>query len=515
MAASDANQAVAGCPAGQAGAVDRIVFALPTLPATIPLESKLQLAGNLEIVGPGASQLTISGSSTTRIFEALNGTIAISDLTVANGRAAELGGGMFVQSPATVGLARVVLRNNEVEATPTSERPRYAAGGAVLNEGNLTLTESTVTGNVTRNAAPGAQVHSLGGGIANGEGRLLLDRSTVSGNAALVTESPSNSTARGGGIYNLARMTVRASTVSGNELRVKGSPTNSALGGGIAFETEGPKLETTIERSTIVGNSAAAETLSQGGGLAGLGLPATVKSSTIAANSAATGANVFARVAIGFTDTIVARPLVGPSCVGTLASTASTSTKARAAASPRRATRATSTHGSLPPLPPTKGRPKRWRCSSGSPAIDRGIATGETTDQRGLKRPVDVPGVANATGGDGSDIGALRAPGRRAAVEPAEDGATARIGKLPRHTTKRRLKIRFSSSEAGSSFECRLDKRKWRSCRSPYRTPKLKLGKHFFKVRAIGTTGLVSPKPAKRHPRRRTAPPLSRRRERR
>ena len=39
----------------------------------------------------------------------------------------------------------------------------------------------------------------------------------------------------------------------------------------------------------------------------------------------------------------------------------------------------------------------------GSPAIDQGKALGFTTDQRGLLRPADFPGIPNASGGDGSD----------------------------------------------------------------------------------------------------------------
>ncbi len=43
---------------------------------------------------------------------------------------------------------------------------------------------------------------------------------------------------------------------------------------------------------------------------------------------------------------------------------------------------------------------------SGSPAIDKGNS-GLATDQRGFTRPVDNPTIANATGGNGSDIGAF------------------------------------------------------------------------------------------------------------
>jgi alpha-L-arabinofuranosidase len=43
----------------------------------------------------------------------------------------------------------------------------------------------------------------------------------------------------------------------------------------------------------------------------------------------------------------------------------------------------------------------------GSPLIDRGNSFGVTTDQRGFARPLDFPQIGNASGGDGSDIGAV------------------------------------------------------------------------------------------------------------
>ena len=37
-------------------------------------------------------------------------------------------------------------------------------------------------------------------------------------------------------------------------------------------------------------------------------------------------------------------------------------------------------------------------------------------------------------------------------------------------------------------FQCKLDGKKWKKCRSP-KTVKVKRGKHVFRVRAIGTDG--------------------------
>jgi hypothetical protein len=43
----------------------------------------------------------------------------------------------------------------------------------------------------------------------------------------------------------------------------------------------------------------------------------------------------------------------------------------------------------------------------GSPAIDQGTNFGISTDQRGRLRPFDLPEVASAVGGNGTDIGAF------------------------------------------------------------------------------------------------------------
>ncbi|HET6998368.1 MAG TPA: right-handed parallel beta-helix repeat-containing protein [Solirubrobacterales bacterium] len=65
-------------------------------------------------------------------------------------------------------------------------------------------------------------------------------------------------------------------------------------------------------------------------------------------------------------------------------------------------------------------------------------------------------------------------------------------------STKTTAKFKFKSSVGGSTFECRLDKKQFKSCKSPKTYKKLKPGKHVFKVRAVGPTGLVDSTPAKR-----------------
>lgn len=56
--------------------------------------------------------------------------------------------------------------------------------------------------------------------------------------------------------------------------------------------------------------------------------------------------------------------------------------------------------------------------------------------------------------------------------------------------------FRFAANEPGSTFQCKLDGRPFRSCRSPFTTKRLALGSHVFKVRARDDSGKLDPSPA-------------------
>jgi hypothetical protein len=56
--------------------------------------------------------------------------------------------------------------------------------------------------------------------------------------------------------------------------------------------------------------------------------------------------------------------------------------------------------------------------------------------------------------------------------------------------------FRFSSDEADTRFECKLDRGKFKPCRSPFTTNRLRLGRHTFEVRARGSSGQADPSPA-------------------
>jgi hypothetical protein len=68
--------------------------------------------------------------------------------------------------------------------------------------------------------------------------------------------------------------------------------------------------------------------------------------------------------------------------------------------------------------------------------------------------------------------------------------------KPPHKTRDRTPTFRFVADEPGSTFQCKLDGKRFKSCRSPFTTKKLSLGHHTFKVRARDDSGQLDPSPA-------------------
>ncbi len=67
------------------------------------------------------------------------------------------------------------------------------------------------------------------------------------------------------------------------------------------------------------------------------------------------------------------------------------------------------------------------------------------------------------------------------------------IKKAPKaQSTSTTAKFKFQSNEGGSKFQCKLDRGKFKACKSPKTYKKLKPGKHVFKVKATDAAGNVS-----------------------
>jgi hypothetical protein len=73
----------------------------------------------------------------------------------------------------------------------------------------------------------------------------------------------------------------------------------------------------------------------------------------------------------------------------------------------------------------------------------------------------------------------------------------------PKSKTRLRGAVfRFRSTEARSTFQCKLDKTSWQRCRSPKRYRRVKVARHTFQVRAMDRAGNVDPTPARKRWRR-------------
>jgi lysophospholipase L1-like esterase len=66
-----------------------------------------------------------------------------------------------------------------------------------------------------------------------------------------------------------------------------------------------------------------------------------------------------------------------------------------------------------------------------------------------------------------------------------------------RRTRSHKATFRFPSDESGSTFECKLDRRRFRSCRSPKTYRHLESGRHVFEVRATDSAGNTDSTPAR------------------
>ncbi|HEV3407440.1 MAG TPA: S8 family peptidase [Gaiellaceae bacterium] len=83
---------------------------------------------------------------------------------------------------------------------------------------------------------------------------------------------------------------------------------------------------------------------------------------------------------------------------------------------------------------------------------------------------------------------------------PADTVApNTRITRAPaRRTTSRTARFRFVSSERGSAFRCKLDRRAWRACSSPKTYRNLRPGRHTVRIRARDAAGNADATPALR-----------------
>ncbi len=105
-------------------------------------------------------------------------------------------------------------------------------------------------------------------------------------------------------------------------------------------------------------------------------------------------------------------------------------------------------------------------------------------------------GGGSSSGGASSGSGTGSKGGGIAHVTPHTRITFAPAGK----TRVRRPVFRFTDSteQAGTNFQCKVDRQGWRGCGSPLKLKRLNAGKHVFMVRAINAVGEMEPAPQAR-----------------
>ena len=102
-------------------------------------------------------------------------------------------------------------------------------------------------------------------------------------------------------------------------------------------------------------------------------------------------------------------------------------------------------------------------------------------------------------------MNAIDAPGNVSAVVSrsftvdAPQPPNTKIHRAKINRRKHKARFAFSSSERGSTFRCKLDRKSYRSCESPKTYRHLKKGRHSFSVKAQDSEAASDPSPAKRH----------------
>jgi hypothetical protein len=386
--AGSLRQALADANDGDTIDFDPAVTSCPPPGCKITLFSgELLVNASITISGPGADALAVGGANVFRVFEISFGkSVTISGLGITAGNGNSNGNGGGILNNGTLTVTNCVIGGNH----------SGSSGGGIYNNQGATLT-------VTNCIIGGNLAGETGGGIHN-FGTLTVSNSSIGNNTA-----SNDGGGSGGGICNTGTLTVTNSTVSGN---------TAADGGGISNVGGGNRATLTINSSTISANSATASGGSGGGIVNGpINAELTVSNSTISGNSAPNGGGIFSRWLLTIGSTILQAGASGANILSSGATVTSLGynlSSDDASALLNQTGDQNNTDPKLGPLQDNGGPTFTQALLPGSPAIDKGKNfSGSTTDQRGtgFARTFDDPSIANASGGDGTDIGAFEVQG--------------------------------------------------------------------------------------------------------
>lgn len=262
---------------------------------------------NLNIVGPGAGELAISGNNQSQVLvHTGTGSLSIDDVTVRDGfkysnADSAYGGCVFSNGSVSISNAEI----NGCTAL-TIDPAGSALGGAIFAIGDISVTSSLVSGNAAANKYDGQAPLAAGngGGLFTEDGEVGVLDSLITDNIAYSTNSNSLA-ALGGGVFSGNGIQAKYSQFTHNEAGDGGGlsvrrdvviahstiSNNHAIGFGAARfhgqSDQNPNPSFSMRNSTVSGNSAE---LCGGMGIGNFD-QVWISSSTIARNSAVTDIN--------------------------------------------------------------------------------------------------------------------------------------------------------------------------------------------------------------------------------
>lgn len=221
----------------------------------------------------GGSRVTINGNDGGLFYVLPNVTATLTGLMITRGKS-QYGGAVY--NDGTLTLDRVNITNNVASYTLFARfsTDTSGSGGGVFNNGTLTIADSTIANNSAARS---------GGGVSNA-GTLTIIRSTIANNSTTggdivsVVTGTTRVSGNGGGLDNGGFATIIQSTIANNT--VTDSQSSLSTGGGVANRNI-----LNIVQSTIVNNHASLD----GGGVSNPGT-LTLANTLVVGNNAPTSA---------------------------------------------------------------------------------------------------------------------------------------------------------------------------------------------------------------------------------
>ena len=452
-----------GCDSGNN--TDDITIDIPGGPPdTITLVGDAPvITGNTTITGAGPTQTIIDGDGAGgtqhhRILTIFGSVATITGVTLQDGGGQVeatgfvQGGALYVNGGLT--LNDVVIRNNFAVAVNASGTQAFADGAGILKVSGspMTINNSVIEQNYAHatqsDLASGGSAFARGAGVFSDSGDLTITDSTIDNNKAEADRGPgpaSQATAIGGGVVSNGRLFMTGSTVSNNTTDAASADADvivEAKSGGIqsasfytGFNASVLNLSTIAHNRTSTTCTGCASVQEGGAGvLVTNSNRLDVTSTTFGDNGTSSvpspdGQSVLSQGGNGVSlrNTIIADPFGGgKNCAGTgfidFGSNIDYTPTAGAEGSCPGASTADPLIGQIAD---NGGPTKTFAIPENSPAVDKGLVVGESTDQRGagFTRPVDFPAIAPVSGGNDTDIGSFELQRRTLTVNRSGSGS--------------------------------------------------------------------------------------------